>query len=238
MNQTLATPRPDNIMANGTNNPTPRNNVWKYEAKISALKSYVQCELSTLRNEIDRFMKTFNKAISNFETKPQEIVQDNIEFLQNELRSKEKYIQTLIETQTAVLENLPLSQPPQQAENNASYHDSPLKDVNQLNKKIIFKQNANQEYNNQSQHHVQILNIKKQVSNRTVTIIKNINQKKRLYIGILNTDVKEQYLIELFGFNATTCLRGICCVDLTTVKNQKNKGFGFAVMPEHVQKEY
>ena len=125
----------------------------------------------------------------------------------------------MIETQTAVLENLPLSQPPQQAENNASYHDSPLKDVNQLNKKIIFKQNANQEYNNQSQHHVQILNIKKQVSNRTVTIIKNINQKKRLYIGILNTDVKEQYLIELFGFNATTCLRGICCVDLTTVKN-------------------
>ena len=57
-------------MANGTNNPTPRNNDWKYEAKISALKSYVQCELSTLHNEIDRFMKTFNKAISNFETKP------------------------------------------------------------------------------------------------------------------------------------------------------------------------
>ena len=52
---------------------------------------------------------------------------------------KKKNIQTLIETQTAVLENLPLSQPPQQAENNASYHDSPLKDGNQLNKKIIFK---------------------------------------------------------------------------------------------------
>ena len=52
---------------------------------------------------------------------------------------KKKNIQTLIETQTAVLENLPLSQSPQQAENNASYHDSPLKDVNQLNKKIIFK---------------------------------------------------------------------------------------------------
>ena len=68
-------------------------------------------------------------------------------------------------------------------------------------------------------------------------MIKNVNQKKRLYIGILNKDVKEQYLIELFGFNATTCLRGNCCVDLTTVKNEKNKGFGFAVMPEHVQKE-
>ena len=42
MNQTLATPLPDNIMTSNTNNPTFRNNVWKYEAKISALKSYVQ----------------------------------------------------------------------------------------------------------------------------------------------------------------------------------------------------
>ena len=47
MNQTLATPHPDNIMANDTNNPTPRNITWKYEAKIWALKGYVQCELST-----------------------------------------------------------------------------------------------------------------------------------------------------------------------------------------------
>ena len=54
MNQTLATTCPDNIMTNDTNNPTPRNNVWKYEAKLSALKGYVQCELSTLHNKIDR----------------------------------------------------------------------------------------------------------------------------------------------------------------------------------------
>ena len=54
MNQTLATPHPDKIMANDTNNSTPRNNTWKYEAKISALKSYVQCELSALHNKIDR----------------------------------------------------------------------------------------------------------------------------------------------------------------------------------------
>ena len=31
MNQTFPTPHPDNIMAYGINNPTPRNNAWKYE---------------------------------------------------------------------------------------------------------------------------------------------------------------------------------------------------------------
>ena len=92
-------------------------NVWKYEAKIWALKSYVQCKLSTLHNKIDRLMETFNKIISNFETKPHEILHDNIEFLQNELRSKDKIIKNLMEAQTAVMENLPLGKPLQQTEN-------------------------------------------------------------------------------------------------------------------------
>ena len=70
----------------------PRNNVWKYEAKISALKSDVPSKLSTLRNKTDRFMEIFNKTISNFETKPYEVLQDNIEFLQNKLRSKDEII--------------------------------------------------------------------------------------------------------------------------------------------------
>ena len=105
-----------------------------------------QCELSTLHNKIDRFMETFNKTISNFETKPYEILQASIEFLQNELRSKNEIIKTLMETQNAVLENLPLSKPPQQTENNTSF----LKDVNQLNKNIVLKDKANQEHNNQS----------------------------------------------------------------------------------------
>ena len=114
MNQILSTPHPDNLM---TNDIKPRNNAWKYEAKISAVKSYVQCELSTLHNKIDHFMETFNKTILNFETKPYEILQDNIDFLQNELRSKDETIKTLTETQTTVLGNLPLSKLPQQTEN-------------------------------------------------------------------------------------------------------------------------
>ena len=70
MNQTLSTPHPDNIMTNDINNPTPRNNAWKYEAKISALKSYVQCELSTLHNKFDRFMKPSIRLFQHLKLSP------------------------------------------------------------------------------------------------------------------------------------------------------------------------
>ena len=62
-------------------------------------------------------------------------------------RSKDKIIKTLMETQTAVLENLPLSKPPQQTENNTSFHDSLQENVYQLNQNIAFKRQPNQGYN-------------------------------------------------------------------------------------------
>ena len=81
MRQTPAAPCPDNIITNDTKNPTRRNNMWKYKEKILALKSYVQCEISTFLNKINHFMETVNKTNSNFQTKPYEILQDNKEFL-------------------------------------------------------------------------------------------------------------------------------------------------------------
>ena len=175
-----------------------------------------QCALSTLHNKIDRFMETFNKTISNFETKPYEILQDNIEFLQNELRSKDEIIKTLMETQTAVLENLPLSKPPQQTESNTSFQ----RDVNQLNKNIFFKGQVNQMYNNQSQHHVVNIQYQKSSKQQNRNHNQNSKQEKRLYVGNLDKDVKEQDLIELFGFNATSYLQENCRVDLPIVKNK------------------
>ena len=64
---------------------------------------------------------------------------DNIEFLQNELRSKDKIIKILMDTQAVVLENVPLSKPPQLTENNTSFCNYPQENVNQLNQNIIFK---------------------------------------------------------------------------------------------------
>ena len=64
---------------------------------------------------------------------------DNIEFLQNELRSKDEIIEILMETQAAVLENLPLSKSPQLTESNTSFCNYPQENINQLNQNIIFK---------------------------------------------------------------------------------------------------
>ena len=71
VNQTLAAP--DNIRTNDTNNPTPRNNVWKYEAKISALKSYVQCnsqpcitKLIVLWKPLIRLFRTLKLSLTKF----------------------------------------------------------------------------------------------------------------------------------------------------------------------------
>ena len=124
-----------------------------------------------------------------------------------------------LSTQTAVLENLPLTKPPQQTENNTTFHDSPHKDVNQLNKNVIFKSQANQEYNNQSQHHVVNTQYHKVSKQQKRNHYQKSKQEKRRFIGNLNKDVKEQDLVELFGFNATTYLQENCCVDLPTGKN-------------------
>ena len=148
-------------------------------------------------------MQIFNKTISNFETKPYEIIQDNIEFLQKELCSKDEITKTLMETQTAILENLPLSKPPQQTESNTSFQ----KDVNQRNKNIVFEGQAYQEYKNQSQYHVVNTQYQKSSKQQNRNHNQKSKQEKRLYIGNLDKDVKEQDLIKLFGFNATTYLQ-------------------------------
>ena len=83
-----------------------------------------------------------------------------------------------------------------------------------------IKIQANQEYNNNQTDHNE-----------------KSKQEKRLYIGIFNKDAKEQDLIEPFSFNATTYLQKNYLFDIPIVKNEKNKEFGSAVIPKHVQKE-
>ena len=83
-----------------------------------------------------------------------------------------------METQTAVLENLPLSKQPQQT--------SFQKGVKQLNKNIVFKGQANQEYNNQSQHHVVNTQYQKSSKQQNHNHNQKSKQEKRLYIGNLH----------------------------------------------------
>ena len=48
---------------------------------LKSFLSLINSLTKGLKNKIDGLTETFNKTISNFETKPYEILQDNIEFL-------------------------------------------------------------------------------------------------------------------------------------------------------------
>ena len=102
----VETPQPKPVIHN-KNKPEEEINALKLEVQLSALKSYMNCELSTMNNKLDSLSQCVIKnAIcqSNNENKNFETVQDNVKFLQKELTAKNDLIKSLMETQTAILE--------------------------------------------------------------------------------------------------------------------------------------
>lgn len=71
-------------------------------------------------------LSTFLEITSNVESKPYELLEQNVEFLQNKLCSNNEIIKTLIETQVAVLRRA----------DKTSFHNSALYNVDQLTQQI------------------------------------------------------------------------------------------------------
>ena len=93
--------------------PEPEMSTVKIEALITALKSYVSCEISMINAKLTSFSEHIKKTISNLnhrEDKHLESLQDNISFLQKELLMKNEIIKSLTETQTVVLDTISTSQ--------------------------------------------------------------------------------------------------------------------------------
>ena len=77
------------------------------EAKFSALKGYIDCQISILNNKVDQFIELLKKAITEIEkceSSSIEILLENIRFLQKEHLSKNELIKSLMETQKIALE--------------------------------------------------------------------------------------------------------------------------------------
>ena len=79
----------------------------KIEAPLSALKSYVDRELSTLNSKIDAFSDSLKHALTNLQKRESicantDLLQQSIVSLENELKSKDRVIQSLLETQNAL----------------------------------------------------------------------------------------------------------------------------------------
>ena len=98
------TPLPQNTFA-PAKKPESDMSTVKIEALITALNSYVSCEISVINAKLTSFSEHINKTISNLnyrEDKHLESLQDNISFLQKKLLMKNEIIKSLTETQTAV----------------------------------------------------------------------------------------------------------------------------------------
>ena len=66
-----------------------KNDILKVDAQLSALKSYVNCEFSILRNQIESFTGHTKMSLGH-ENSNEDALHKNIAFLQNELIEKNK----------------------------------------------------------------------------------------------------------------------------------------------------
>ena len=99
-----------------------KNDIFKVEAQLLALKDNVNCELSILKKQIESFTERTKMSLDH-ENRNIDVLHKNIAFLQNKLTKKNKIIKSLMETQTAVLDIMTdLRQQPNTPEQNITEH--------------------------------------------------------------------------------------------------------------------
>ena len=73
------------------------------EAKFSALKGYIDCEISSLDSKVDLFIESLKETITKVEKSDNnnmEILEESTRFLQKNLLAKSDIIKSLTKTQT------------------------------------------------------------------------------------------------------------------------------------------
>ena len=75
----------------------------RIEADLSALKSHVKCELLDMMRKMESLI---NGASNGYLCQSCENMKENLSFLQKELLTKNEFIKSLLETQTAILNSL------------------------------------------------------------------------------------------------------------------------------------
>ena len=75
----------------------------RIEADLSALKSHVKCELLNMMIKMESLI---NSASNGYLCKSCENMKGNLSFLLKELLTKNEFIKSLLETQTAILNSL------------------------------------------------------------------------------------------------------------------------------------
>ena len=160
-------------------------------------------------SNIDQNIQSLYECLNDLKEteKSNEVLQKNVTFLQNELIRKDEIIKSLLETQTSILET--------------------------VSKPSVEEEKEEEEVSPTRNEIIEEIQWQKQSSGK-----KNKNEPKNIYIGNLSLDTKIDDLYELFGLRSTKYLRETCKINMPVNEStEKCKGFAFALVPEHVQKE-
>ena len=85
------------------------------EVKFSALKGYLDCEISSLNSKVDLFIESLKETITKVEKSDNsnmEILQESIRFLQKNLLAKSDITKSLTKTQRLMLRLTNLKEKP------------------------------------------------------------------------------------------------------------------------------
>ena len=151
----ICTKLPENTDSNSSRPPCSK--LFQIEAQLSALKSYVNCEISSLHSKIESISQSLQVTLKVFqerESKTNEIFHQNMTFLQNELLTKNEIIKSLSESQTTILEALSSFKSNQQCEGNQTnllscqkQHQSPPPTPSKQQKPTHHNDKSHSKYN-------------------------------------------------------------------------------------------
>ena len=220
---------------NDTSNFTQKS-MLKIEAQLSALKSYGDCELSTLASKIDAFSDSLKQALANLQKRESNyattnLLQQSIASLENELKSKDRIIQSLLETQNTLtnsLSTLNAKQPEptinltqQQQRRHQKYHHQ--YHHHRQHQKHQQQQTQKQQSSEQSQKSQSSRQKKQQGLGNQKQIILGQDELDTLYVGNLSEDINESDSFELFGLHTTNYLRDNSNVQIPLSENTGKK---------------
>ena len=135
----------------------PCSKLFQIEAQLSALRSYVNCEITSLHSKIESISQSLQITLKVFqerENKTNEIFHQNMTFLQNDLLTKNEIIKSLTETQTTILEALSSFKSNQQCQGNQTnllacqkQHKSPPPTPSKQQKPTHYNDKSHSKYN-------------------------------------------------------------------------------------------
>ena len=214
-----------------------KKHISKLEAQLSAIKSYINCEVSILANKNESISNDFEKRITTLlgkEKSKLEILQQNMTLLQNEL-SKNEIIKSPIEIQSSIIYRMPkntsTSENYSHIQRQSLHHLQPQSEQRDPDVHSRCQQPRNQQ-NNETQKHDESYK-----NNRTQQHAQQQNQLDKLFIGNLNVNVTIGNIYELFALKTTKYLRSNTYVEMPLNRNGQTRGFAFVTAPGHVRNE-